>query len=278
MKVHQIIDAIHGRARIDVTGRPPAIREFEALYKKAELFDFGSMHLEPMDGFRLPAGLPAYKIPQLTRDEEEFWHEGLIPLPAPVCWFEFKFDSVSGILVRESPRGIEVTQVDFGFLDSKNIVLIDGIWTSSKKSNEYNFYCDDPGYAKRFLGVIPDAQKETFYVAPYELMKYLVLMINSRTTEITRKTIPEKLNRARVRDGKTPLKTHSVVDIVPLRFRERHPTQPGETRSSPRLHWRRSHARLIKRADGTELKIVIARMLVGRRELGEVTHEYRIKG
>jgi hypothetical protein len=107
------------------------------------------------------------------------------------------------------------------------------------------------------------------------MVLYLTLMINSRTTEITREVAPDRLNRARLKRNRAPLYNHTVVRIVPQRF-----VTPGDghggTHASPRLHWRRSHIRTLQRGTPEERRVLIRRMLVGRADLGEVSHEYRI--
>lgn len=120
---------------------------------------------------------------------------------------------------------------------------------------------------------------------------YLTLMLSSRTTEV-RQAPPEspKLNKARIKRGKEPLPSHRIVRIVPESFRKASVLEGYAQRRAPRLHWRRSHLRhydhRVPSAQWSEQLdhegrkgwwvTVIARQLVGRSELGEVSHDYFI--
>lgn len=118
---------------------------------------------------------------------------------------------------------------------------------------------------------------------------YLTLMLSSRTTEVRQAEVPsEKLIKAQRRRGKTPLPPHRIVRIVPERFQQAAEAEGHASRRPPRLHWRRSHVRhyeeRVPSAQWAPNRVhkgktgwwvsVIARMLVGRADLGEVSHEY----
>jgi hypothetical protein len=104
------------------------------------------------------------------------------------------------------------------------------------------------------------------------LMTWLTLMLNSRSTEKTRTVPPGKPISRRAARGAALLASHTVVTIMPGAYLAAQ-RRLGGTHRSPRLHWRRSHIRRL--ASGRE--IIIPRFLVGRAELGEVSHEYRVK-
>jgi hypothetical protein len=130
---------------------------------------------------------------------------------------------------------------------------------------------------------------ELRYASSLPLVSYLTLMLNSKTTEVTREPAPAKLNKHRLAKGKTPLPAHRVVTIVPLAYRT--VARGGGTHASPRLHWRRSHKRHFEEKPVASAAtwmpnevwlgkagwwvVVIPRFLVGKVELGEVSHEYR---
>lgn len=83
----------------------------------------------------------------------------------------------------------------------------------------------------------------------HEMIEYLVYiigafvsLINSKSTKVTERLEPEKLNRSRKRAGKTPLPAFRVVD-VPAAFRSSKATQNIGVGRSPRMHWRRGHLR-----------------------------------
>jgi hypothetical protein len=276
MFLHRVLDAINGKTRDVVNGPKECIEEFKRLTAQAELFDFSQLHLEPS-----PDHAHSFKLPRLTDDEIEFWEQGLIPLPAPVCWFEFKFETTSGILVRQFGNDIQATQVDFGYDGiSNNECVIDCIWTTAVKNpprkmvkNEayLEFDCLNKPFMKRLLSTLSTEQLGLYYAAPYHLAKYLILMLNSKTTEVYRKNIDDRLNKAREKRGATKIRSHFVVTIVPEKFKSINKNADG-THASPRLHWRRSHIRVMN-----DKKVLVSRHLVGRRELGEVTHEYVVK-
>src|SRR3546814_264923 len=113
------------------------------------------------------------------------------------------------------------------------------------------------------------------------MIGYLLIMLSSRSTEVDVVPAPDRLNRARARKGKkAPIPAHRVVSIIPHRIAAEMRREAGAEgdrvlRSTPRLHWRRSHIRM---RDGK--RIVVVRHLVGYkaadgREM--VTHEYRVR-
>lgn len=105
-------------------------------------------------------------------------------------------------------------------------------------------------------------------------MIYMSLMINSQTTEVRKVEPNAASNRLRRMRGKLPIKGHTRVTIVPKYFIVH---MNGHGGWHNRLHWRRTHVRTYHRGEPNERKKVIARMLVGKRELGEVDHAYKIK-
>lgn len=257
------------------------------LLTNAERFDFGDLILEKHDEeYPLYTGDDGqqWKAPKLSEDELEFWFEGLIPVPAPICWYEFAINScISGFIVIDDEEGhIAVQRIEFEKTPNNPAsVLIDTVWAWLNRDRTVGITItddrsrelltkklkNDPGWASTMYGT-----------GPY-IMIYLTLMINSQTTEV-RKVVPNAdTNRLRRLRGKALLKPHTVVTIVPIRFIDEEKTNnnhPGSG-SKKRLHWRRSHLRTYHRGEPEEFKKVIPRFLVGRRELGEITHEYRIK-
>jgi len=134
----------------------------------------------------------------------------------------------------------------------------------------------------------PGIIQELRYGSSLPLVDYLTLMLHSRTTEVHVEHAPERLNKRRMEHGKVPLPAHRAVNIVPLSYR----TSPrgAGTHASPRLHWRRSHKRHFEERTGGAVWVpaeqwkgkvgwwvtVVPRFLVGKAELGEVSHEYRV--
>jgi hypothetical protein len=88
---------------------------------------------------------------------------------------------------------------------------------------------------------------------------------------VTRRTVevPERVTERRIRDGKAPLWTHSVVDLresVSVAARDGH----SGDRAGPRAHWRRGHFRRL--AEG---KVVpVAPCLVAGSEFGAEVRTY----
>lgn len=111
------------------------------------------------------------------------------------------------------------------------------------------------------------------------MLGYLLMMLHSRSTESRTEPAPDKLNKARIKKGNSPIPEHRVVSIVPYRIAKdirREYGDAGFLRASPRLHWRRSHIRTLESGK----RIPIARMLIGYkaddgREM--VTQEYHVK-
>ena len=266
---HKVIDALRGLDKkhtlTPVPGAPDkaAREEAAAMIERAQKFDFGNLVLEQKDD-------NSYTIPALTEDEKNFWREGLIPLPFPVCWYEWVLNGFrSGLLVLERDPGLWVQRLDL----VRNEVLFDCITVKLDKQptiGSSHIHAALSGN-RALLNTLAGEQLSGWIASSGLLAIYLTLMLNSKSTESVTEPAPVKLNAARIKRGHAPLAAHRVVHIVPRRFQyERGPL--GHERLSPRLHWRRSHLRHYP--DGK--MVVIARMLIGKAELGEVSHEYRI--
>lgn len=287
----------------DTHGKPVIIGEFCDLMRVAQIYDFGDLHLEP--GERDDNhDLRGVQVPELTAVEKEFWKEGLLPMPAPVCWFETVINGLrSGFLIKEHTNGPAVQRVEF----NKTGLLISGCWvhafTSSKLPGQAmattHYHSVGPHkyslqFVRRFYDLETDELTAVGLSGAYSLMQYLCLMLNSRSSELRKVLPPEKLNKARVKSGKLPLRKHTIVTIVPTRFRREMPQRerkPGEPMWRMPLHWKSSHLRHFDHATDNSRFVerciccgrenvyvtLIPRFLVGKREFGEVTHEYRVK-
>jgi hypothetical protein len=270
---HQLIDALRGKSR-----RPP-LKIMEGCpqgwqrllihdVSRAEKFEFVSLPLEPA------AEPGVFRLPKLTRDEAEAWCEGLLPLPAPCVWYEFTYNNRSGLLLIEDGTKWQLERLEW--LPGEAFVVFGVRVTIDRASFDplapigEGFYSGNLDLIRRLT---PEKRSEVFGHDAL-LAIYLTLVINSRSTEVTRESPPPQLNKARDKRGVTPLFDHRVVRIVPQRFLRGAPG--GGTHASPRLHWRRSHIRTLYRGTPDERRILIPRCLVGRVELGTVSHEYRI--
>jgi hypothetical protein len=310
----RLIDDLLGRVNrsqlIKLPGSELMIPEFVALARKAEKFSFGEIPLElDPDPAHAINGRPIWIQPMITKVEHEAWDEGLIPLPAPVCWFEFILGGEpSGMLVLKTHRDIKVQRVDYE--PKKGTGVFTGVWVERSEaeldkelrlntSNGASYFqrgdqiyrASGPQKALDFIALAKSkGTKVLNLAADHYLTMYLTLMLYSSTTEFQQQEAPAKLNKARVKSGHEPLPPHRIVTIVPGRYLERKEAQGG-THASPRLHWRRSHKRHFDHQTGNARWLgnevykgqtgwyvtIVPRCLVGLAELGEVSHEYRIQ-
>lgn len=283
------------------------LQEFCELARIAEKLDFGTLQLEQGKVFIEATQSYNWEGPKLTEVEEDAWTQGLIPLPAPVCWYEFTLgNSVTGLLVRGEAGAIDVQRVDYDYKLGRG--LFNGMW--ARLGNDGI----DPGELR--MNVVDNAgnKKETYavlgtkkqiefvrliherqpavlnFASDHHLAIWLTLMVNSRTTRKSRKKESQLSNKLRVKSHKEPLPDHYVIDLYPSEYVRKGEGQGG-THTPPRLHWRRSHLRHFDHQtpgskwsanevhDGSTgwWVTLIPRYLVGLQELGEVSHEYRIK-
>jgi hypothetical protein len=263
MMVHKLIDVLlaggsKGFVIVPGSDLPETIR----LLRLAEKFDFGEIHLELGSNFH-PSGYQMMKVPELTDVENDFLDEGLVPLPAPLCWYEFSLNGFkSGILVKE---GWIVTRIDYDW--EQGTGCMDGIWVWTDKEGDFKATVNN----KLQEGYIQYNHQTA--IGNWGISRYFTLMLNSKTTEI------EVVRGVRRPAGKKslskrePLPDHRIVRIVPRAYIAARRAEGESLRCSPRLHWRRSHLRTL--ADGR--KIVISRFLVGKADIGVVSHEYRVQ-
>lgn len=272
---HKIIDALRSTDKKYVA--PPLLgvtkehqRQVADIIQIAEKFDFGDLMFEPTPDHT------GWHLPALTSDEQSFWHEGLIPLPTKVCWYEFVIGTTrSGLLVVDEDPLWHIQRLDF---DNGREVMFDGVIISMSRTTTVKntpLTVELHGNTSLIDRLKMSPEKEYLLrdclAVSGPLAVYLTLMLNSRSTSIVTEKAPAKLNAARLKRGHAPLPQHRIVTIVPKNYSHVKGAD-GVERRSPRLHWRRTHLRHLP----TGRAIVIARMLVGKAELGEVSHEYRI--
>lgn len=274
MQAHKFIDGLlgnpgtkwaHPRTLTD-TGCAELARDIQM----AEKFDFQTIPLEPEDW---SAG--RYKIPSLTKEEKEFWMTGLIPLPAPVCWYEFVLAGHRvGMLLKEAGDEWFVRRFD----------LVDG--AMSHDGQEIRVApVDGDIMIEGDRAMSESMQHSNGSFAVFSI--YLTLMLSSRTTEKGVALPPAALNKKRVKQGKEPLHIYRTVNIVPRKF---YGSGEKGTGGHRRLHWRRSHLRHYDhQTPGAKYAptalhndtygwwiVAIPRMLVGKEEVGTVTHDYKV--
>jgi hypothetical protein len=266
----------------------------------AEKFDFGELALEYEKDSKFG---PMYKLPELTTTELNAWYLGLVPLPAPICWFEFTMQGHrTGIAVvdmynsvNDVVNGWSVMRLDYSKGDSLHL---DGVWATLDRDDNHHM-ADIDGFKDRLdpdmhvsihgnkpwrdLAAKKGMDVTNMYGSTVGLAVYLALMLNSKTTEKKAEPAPAKLNKHRVASKQTPLAAHTIVRIVPVQYLRERRKEAGLTKLPPRMHWRRSHLRtmphktpMAKEIAG-EWKILIPRILVSKGE-AEVSHEYRFVG
>lgn len=293
--VDALIQYMRGRESklVILDGAERSIFEFAMMVDESEKFDFGPLHLEEIDHPDLGGNFTAWGVPETTPTEREFFLLGLVPLPAPICWYEFVLGSSrSGLMIDgRDPQCWKVNRIDFDPKTGEG--TFDGCWVHWHLGQ---IMVDGPAHWIEKLNRSHAVDKFS-YAANLGLAEYLTLMINSRTTETRREEAPTKLNIARKKAGKARLPTHTIVTIIPLAYRTKGAGGKG-THGSPRLHWRRSHKRRwrYKPAGGRSVWApeevwldpetgqdrkgwwitIVPRFLVGRADLGEISHEYRV--
>jgi hypothetical protein len=241
--------------------------------ENSEKFDFGDLHLEPD-----PQRPESFILPLLTHDEKSAWAEGLIPLPAEKCWYEFLIGGQRSALLAFEGNNNDLYVARFDWRPG-NTFMFDGVWLNlNREENKHSEYLASKLYigSTSFAEYAEEKNLRELYTANGPLAVYLTLMINSKTTETEKITPPAKLNKARIKAKKQPLPIHRIVRIIPKEYLRARLAESGRTRLSPRLHWRRSHIRTLHRGEPNERKIIIPRFLVSRASEAEVTHEYRV--
>jgi hypothetical protein len=288
---HKIVDGLRGLKKfplVPVVGVTDAVRAAAAKRILAsEKFDFGHPPLEPDSD-----AVGSWMIPTLTDDEISWWRAGFIPLPAPLCWFELELGATrTGLMVEDDGTDWTVERFDLTDLG----VICDGIARRVRKSGPGDGFVvnltgaqETLGFYARFAGSIPQLSLGQL-VADARLAVYLALMLNSRTTEKrAERAAGSPLSASRVRRGRAPLSDHLVVRIVPASYAPAFDPATGRAHRSPRLHWRRSHLRHYDRATPASKwsetiehagrrgwwVTVVPRSLVGREDLGEISHTY----
>jgi len=309
--IHKIRDAIAGRREkflCDHGTRKQEITLLSDSLGSAECFDFGTLPLEVADTSLYddspePDNKKLFALPDLTLDERMWWADGLIPLPAPVCWYEYQLPQSQarrrfGLLVCDIEEGVKnetaVMRVERGADDT---FYFDGVLFTVPRENLRG---DSGNLTVKTYGnqdIIETIRKERGEMAVIHLFGasvmlgiYLTLMLSSRSTEIAWARTPPKLARAQIHRRETPLPDHRVVNLVPQRYRIAVPGQGGHHRP-PRLHWRRSHLRhfdhqtegakwlehVVWRDKTGWFVTVIPRFIVGLADHGKLTHEYKVR-
>lgn len=244
----------------------------------AEWFDFGVV-----DG-------PA--ISGAAGDAQPFFESGLIVPPYPNCIFRYRSvadsanlpDNVRAALsanpdVDIAPPGQVVVKEcalfiwQFGDLDSP-VVCVAGCEIRGARADtiivEHVAVMQENGQI-RSMGTFMEGARSI-----YSVYSALWLILNAKGVDRTVREPDEKLNRARAKRGKAPLRRVTVVDAAQymraLQETERMDRATGVDRQSPRMHLRRAHLRRL--ANGTT--IVIHAMIVNAHKDPALREGYKV--
>ena len=304
MIAHQVADALKGTGN-DLKLAVPNVdtlvkRQFLdwMAHRAAQIIEAQKFEFE-----NVPVGASgdgSFDLPGLEGEELQFLADGLIPVPFPLCWFEAEAPSLGGrtermcfLIEEDEGVGYDITPFRVFALPEGRAVQFTGetwrvIRLGASGRPEVEVFDPFGGGALMDsiyteLGAGGGITRETMAKGETGFVAYLLLMLVSKSTETLGVAAPDKLNKARARKGKAPITAHRVVSIVPrgiaktIRDSEQGAVGGGTglVRSSPRMHWRRSHLRILPSGN----TVVVARALVGYkasdgREL--VTHDYRV--
>lgn len=227
------IDPQTARAAVDLCAR------------KAEWFDFGALEYSTLGKAAkdaLPFRLGGYMVPpypfcmmrtRLYRNHPvtgvEAAVDALIMIAsAPTA------NSASAVLYAATGRGIESSDaISWVFLAQDDRMDLIGIFHIRAKPPA------DPEVPKgRPYNPDVDPTSETIYDA-------LWLILNTKGIRKTVEEPSEKLNRARVKNGKVPLQRVTRIDAAQYMraMQETESMERGGTHASPRMHLRRAHLR-----------------------------------
>lgn len=252
----------------------------------AEKFEFST---EPYDA-------RTQKI-ELTPDEREMWQHGLLPLPSPVCWYEYPITNLGGsgqdgrigMLLMSTEKTVCINQFICG---ANGQIMFTPIGVAMLINQPYT----PQGYLLQVTtgfdvtNRLSQAEISSICGEFVDQAIYLTLMLHSRTTNILPPTFVKPSYTEARKTGAKPY-SYRVVDIVPKSYQKETHTGTG-TGGRQRLHWRRSHLRRFNHQtpgskwcpgllgeDGVMgcFAVVIPRHLAGRRELGEIKHDYKVK-
>jgi hypothetical protein len=275
MIYHHILDILRGRIS------PPGVIVSERLNRRgisrvmrdAEIFDFGDLFLEDSGQRSEIDGSTVWSVPKLTKEEDQFWIDGLIPMPAPVCWFNFNLNNnESGLLISGTAPNITVVRMDYDVVPGTGVIA--GVVVRALPDDKIELdYRQALACMEKLHRDIP--MEATVEASIVLLVKWFLLMINSRSTEREHQIVPP--DPIRKAHNRHPLPDHTVVRIIPADVLRAMRQGSGEGRASPRLHWRRSHLREYRAPSGEVYhRIVIPRCLVGRAATDTVTHTYKV--
>lgn len=297
MKVHRVIDVLRGRdvgyraavPNVEDAQKPLFIDWMDDIASRIERAQHFVFENIPMES---DAEEGSMTLPGVTPEERDMFSMGLLPLPFESCWFEAATPSGSEYLsyyLEETETGYRATP--FRVLESglRGVQVTGEHWdivrgVPEKSAPTVDIYDTFGGAAlmhemqQEYYG--GNLDRSMIIKGEVGFLTYLLLMLSSRTTEVREEQAPVKLNKKRKAKGLAPIPAHRVVSIIPRgavrEYRDQERAGGTANRSSPRIHWRRSHLRQL--ANGKT--VVVARALVGYKadpERESVSHSYRVR-
>lgn len=185
--------------------------------------------------------------------------EGEIQMPFDFTCFELRISGMRVLLMVGIENGERKVFLAVG---------VNGNWTGSRCSMDIDGtvrLVEQTDYYE------PDAWRQ-FLTLLRAQIRAVCIMLDAEVAETDLRRAPEKLNRQRERQGRTPLRDYHVV-----RLAHRHRVRAAEMRAQDepgtrkRLHFRRGHDRHYP-----NYKVWIKWQLVGDPDLGFVDKEYRL--
>jgi hypothetical protein len=296
MRSHKVIEFLMQRMKKAKSQKILDLLETMTLaLDQAEKFSFESV---PYEIERTDDGNIKVDLPELTPDEMQWFAEGLIPMPAFTCWYEFQFPwneenkpmiPVGLIIIYDEETRTWLTEV-FNFFENGDILLLPFTVTWRYEDGKLK------GSRRDYVGVDDTDQTVMDHLGKYEhiaaamskMLFYLTLMINSRSTTITKVEASAALNKKRARNDKVLMDSYRKVIIVNRSLLKGQPNGEGFPK---RLHSCRSHKRHFEKPTISSRWMfseiwgnyvgwwvtVIPRHFRGSRELGEITHDYIVR-
>ena len=220
--------------------------------------------------------------------------QGTIPLPFDVCWFEYETEQSNHLkhcyLAMRDPDDMSRIMIMwflwFTLTGGRGLCMTDLEVTSFRIGSQGDYISMETTQNFSMPWEVDEKLGEVFggrgpAGRAYNDVAMACIMLCSRTTEVVKVAEPTALNKKRAKAGKSPLKSHYVIDVIPREIRllmRRDDARRGDREPSHvRLHWRRSHMRRLK--DGREIPVV--RCLVGYRGIDGhevVPTSYKIAG
>jgi hypothetical protein len=267
----RILDLINGKGReslyVATIGKPAPSKLLDYYLNNMVLPRMNDLEIAPFvlfgDVIMLSQEDCLY-YPAIDVEEIEFIASGLVPLPHDKFWLETKVARTDGGPPLHLMWFVWQTEGYFQAIPlslNGDTLVVHGMIIDFDRNR-------DASQTLRLTDMLNQNLSKNFlleYVLHAEFICYFLIMINSRSTTVELQQAPPKLNKARLKSGKAALRDHRAVTIIPhgLKRQSKH-NESGSLRSSPKIHWRRSHIR--QQANGN--RVLVSRCIVGLRDDG----------